>query len=99
MLRRYPETLRWRQALPPSFVLSLVGLIVLSVFFPFVVFVLIGELLLYFLILSLAGARSAVKKNAPFLVIGLPLAIPVMHIAWGSGFLWSILVSGSGKNG
>ena len=27
MLRRYPDTLRWRQALPPLFVLSLLGLI------------------------------------------------------------------------
>jgi len=76
-----------------------VGLIILSVFFPFVVSILIGELLLYFSILLVAGARSAVQKNAPFLVIGLPLAIPIMHITWGSGFLWSILVSGSGKNG
>ena len=26
MLRRYPDTLRWRQALPPLFVASLIGL-------------------------------------------------------------------------
>ena len=28
MLRRYPGTLRWRQALPPAFVLSLILLVV-----------------------------------------------------------------------
>ena len=28
MLRRYPGTLRWRQALPPAFVLATVGLLV-----------------------------------------------------------------------
>jgi glycosyltransferase involved in cell wall biosynthesis len=39
MLRRYPDTLRWRQALPPLFVLSLVGLILLS-------FILIARILL-----------------------------------------------------
>lgn len=99
MLRRYPDTLRWRQALPPSFVLSIIGLTVVSAFFPLVWFVLIGELLLYFSILFLAGIRSAIRKNSVCLMIGLPLAIPVMHISWGSGFLWSILKSGSRKNG
>jgi len=99
MLRRYPDTLRWRQALPPSFVLSILGLTAVSIFVPFVWFVLIGELLLYLSILFLAGIRSAVQKNNPFLMIGLPLAISVMHISWGSGFLWSILDSGSVKNG
>jgi hypothetical protein len=32
MLRRYPETLRWRQALPPLFVFSLIGGAVLAIF-------------------------------------------------------------------
>jgi succinoglycan biosynthesis protein ExoA len=99
MLRRYPDTLRWRQALPPLFVLSLLGLIAFSIFIPFMRFVLAGELLLYFSILLLAGTRSAIQKSIPFLAIGLTLAIPVMHISWGSGFLWSILDLGSIKNG
>jgi len=99
MLRRYPDTLRWRQALPPSFVLSLLGLIALSIFFPFMRYVLASELILYYSILFLAGIRSAMQRNVPFLVIGLPLAIPVMHISWGSGLLWSILNSGSKRNG
>jgi len=99
MLRRYPDTIRWRQALPPLFVLSLLGLIVFSIFIPFMRFVLAGELFLYFSILLLAGTRSAIQKSLPFLVIGLTLAIPVMHISWGSGLLWSILDLGSIKNG
>ena len=99
MLKRYPDTLRWRQALPPLFVLSLLVWIMLSLFIPFVWFVLISELFLYYSILFLAGIRSAMQKNNPILIIGLPLAIPVMHISWGSGLLWSILNSGSRKNG
>lgn len=99
MLRRYPESLRWRQALPPSFVLGLIELSVLSIFVPFFRFVLAGVLLLYFSILFLAGLRSAVQRAAPSLVAGLTLAIPVMHISWGGGFLWSILRSGSDRNG
>lgn len=99
MLRRYPDTLRWRQALPPLFVLSLAGLTAVSIFLPFVRFVLAGEVLLYLSIMFLAGFRSAVRRNDPYLTIGLPLAISVMHISWGSGFLWSILDPGSVKNG
>ncbi|NWG34119.1 MAG: glycosyltransferase family 2 protein [Chloroflexi bacterium] len=99
MLRRYPETLRWRQALPPSFVLSLLSLAVLSFFAPFFRLVLLGELVLYFLILFFAGFRAAWQKNDLSLAVGLIWAIPVMHISWGCGFLWSILSSGSAKNG
>jgi len=98
MLRRYPDTLRWRQALPPLFVLSLLGGFFLSMFVSIVWYVLIAELFLYYLVLFLAGTRSAVQNSNPLLMIGLPLAIPVMHISWGSGLLWSILNSGLREN-
>ena len=93
MLRRFPDTLRWRQALPPLFVLSLIGLALISLFLPFALWVLAGELILYFSVLLLAGFHAAIKHRKPFLVPGLPLAISGMHIAWGSGFLWSMLTS------
>lgn len=91
MLRRYPGTLRWRQALPPLFVLSLLGNLLLAPAWPFFGWLLAFELLAYFGILSLAGLRSTIQHRGAFLLFGLPLAITVMHIAWGSGFLWSIL--------
>jgi len=94
MLRRFPDTLRWRQALPPLFVVSLIGLAFVSIFLPGASRVLIAELILYFSVLSLAGLHAAVKKRKPFLLLGLPLAISAMHISWGSGFLWSMLTSG-----
>jgi hypothetical protein len=93
MLRRYPNTLRWRQALPPLFVLSLIGLSLVSIFLPIALWILAGELIIYFLAFFLAGIHAAVKQRKPFLVPGLPLAISAMHIAWGSGFLWSMLTS------
>lgn len=93
MLRHYPDTLRWRQALPPLFVLSLIGLSLVSIFFPPALWLLAAELVLYFLVLFLAGFHAALKHRTPFLVPGLPLAISAMHIAWGSGFLWSLLTS------
>ena len=89
MLQRYPHTLRWRQSLPPVFVLSLFILIVLSLFVGLARYILAAQLLIYFSALGLAGLKLAIKKRKGFLFIGLPLAIMTMHISWGAGFLWS----------
>lgn len=99
MLRQYPDTLKWRQALPPLFVLSLIGLLLVSLFMPVSGFVLLGELLIYFSVMILAGLRAALYQRKPYLILGLPLAISVMHIIWGGGFLWSILASSNKVNG
>ena len=98
MLKRYPHTLRWRQALPPLFVLSLLTLIVLSLVWNIAGYLLGLQLILYFFVLELAGVQLAVKTRKGFLLWGLPLAIAAMHIAWGSGFLWSG-ISSLFKNG
>jgi len=99
MLNRYPATLRWRQALPPLFVLSLIGLSLFSLFVPVARFALLGELALYFFIMILAGLSAAYRQKKVYLLFGLPLTIPVMHITWGGGFLWSILVLSKQKHG
>src|SRR5690349_2273844 len=93
MLRRYPDTLRWRQALPPLFVISIIVLILLAMFIPFARILFIAEFLIYFSIMVLAGLYSALQQHRVSLMLGLPLAIFAMHISWGSGFLWSLLTS------
>jgi glycosyltransferase involved in cell wall biosynthesis len=100
MLRRYPETLRWRQALPPLFVSSLVGLASFT-WWPPAGWLLGIELALYVTVLLLAGLLSAMHHRKLFLILGLPLAIASMHLAWGGGFLWSMITSMSktSKNG
>jgi succinoglycan biosynthesis protein ExoA len=92
MLKRYPHSLRWRQALPPLFVLSIIALVILGCFFtPF--FILLGiELLLYLAIMHGAGILSACKLHDGMLTLGLPMAISSMHLAWGGGFLWGIII-------
>jgi glycosyltransferase involved in cell wall biosynthesis len=90
MLRRYPGTLRWRQALPPLFLLSLVLLVVLAPFIPLAGIGLAVELGLYGSILLGTGLLAALKKKDPALILGLPLAITVMHFTWAAGFLWSV---------
>ena len=99
MLKRYPHTLRWRQALPPLFMLSLFILIVLSLFAGFARYLLAAQLLVYFLTLALAGLKLAIKKNKGYFLPGLPLAISTMHLAWGAGFLWSGISGAFTKHG
>jgi glycosyltransferase involved in cell wall biosynthesis len=99
MLRRYPYTLRWRQALPPLFVLSLGALFVLSLLVGHARVLLSAQLLLYFATLFASGLKAASDRRKPFLVIGLPLVIATMHMTWGAGFLWSMLSSPLSNHG
>ena len=91
MLRRYPQTLRWRQALPPVFVLSLVLLLILSLFWGIARLLLVAEIVAYGLLLVI-GSLPAARRNKDWrLALAVPLAIMTMHLAWGSGFLWSMI--------
>lgn len=87
MLRRYPKTLRWRQALPPVFVLSLVGLAGLSLFWNLAGWALLIELMLYLVVLLAGALREARRAKDWRLAVGIPAAMMVMHLCWGSGFL------------
>jgi hypothetical protein len=91
MLRRYPGTLRWRQALPPAFVLSVAVLAPLCTLLAPARWLLAAEAAAYLGVLLLAGAAAGLRKRSLALTAGLPLAIATMHFAWGSGFLWSVL--------
>ncbi len=91
MLRRYPATLRWRQALPPVFVLSFLvlgGLAPISWVFRWLLAL---EFMAYFGILGLASLPSVIKRKDLSYLVGFPVAVFVMHVTWGGGFLWSIL--------
>lgn len=99
MLRRYPRALRWRQALPPVFVFSLIVLIVLSFWVVLMRYALAAQVFIYFASLGLAGLKLAIEKRKGFLIWGLPLAISTMHFAWGAGFLWSGIINLFNKNG
>jgi glycosyltransferase involved in cell wall biosynthesis len=90
MLRRYPQTLRWRQALPPVFVLSLVILLALAPLWNIARLLLVVELAAYGLVLAIGALPAAIRKNDLRLVLAMPLAIFTMHLCWGAGFLWSM---------
>ncbi|OGO32713.1 MAG: hypothetical protein A2Z03_07270 [Chloroflexi bacterium RBG_16_56_8] len=54
---------------------------------------LLAELLIYVSALGLAGLHRAIQERKFFILAGLPLAIAVMHLAWGAGFLWSMITA------
>jgi succinoglycan biosynthesis protein ExoA len=90
MVNRYPDTIRWRQALPPIFVASLL-LGLMLIWIPFVRGLLTIEFLLYSITLLVISIKLAIGKRETALVFGVPASIASMHISWGSGFLWSLV--------
>jgi len=93
MLKRYPQTLRWRQALPPVFVAGVATLGILAFFLP-LARILFAALLMMYLLVILAGSLPAASRNGDIRLAGaIMLAIAVMHFCWGAGFLWSLATS------
>jgi glycosyltransferase involved in cell wall biosynthesis len=91
MLRRYPGSLRWRQALPPLLVVSLAVLLLTAPILSPARWLFAAELLVYLGVLVLAGIQMGFQKKDPSLALGVPLGIATMHLTWGSGFLWSLI--------
>jgi len=98
MLSRYPDTIRMRQSLPPLFVLSLICLSIFSFFVTGYRVLLFIEIICYLLVLAVAGLQLAWQQRKPLLAPGLMIAIVTMHFTWGSGFLWSLVLSPFKKN-
>ncbi|GAP15208.1 glycosyltransferase [Longilinea arvoryzae] len=93
MLKRYPATIRWRQALPPLFAASILILALAGLFLPLARWLLLFELGFYLLAL-IAGSVPVVRRKRDLrYIMGVPLAISVMHFSWGFGFLWSLIRS------
>jgi succinoglycan biosynthesis protein ExoA len=90
MLKRYPQTLRWRQAMPPIFIFSLILLIILSSFLPIARIILTFGLSLYLLVLLLFSLIESIRKKE-YCYIEMIFALVVMHFCWGSGFLYSCI--------
>lgn len=90
MLRRYPQTLRWRQAGPPLFVLALILLATLAPWRRPARLALAATLGLYGAALVAMAAQVAGRARSLALLAGAPAAVATMHLSWGAGFLWSL---------
>jgi glycosyltransferase involved in cell wall biosynthesis len=93
MLRKHPASLRVRQLVAPAFVAALAGGLVLWPFIP-PARVLLLAMLASYAALSLAFSVSAVAQSDGDwrLVWRLPLVYLTIHMCWGSGFWWGMLV-------
>lgn len=91
MLQQYPGSLRWRQALPPLFVLGLIVLGLAAIFLPPARWLLAAVMVLYVSALVISGLDVVLERKDFSLLFGVPIAIVVMHLTWGSAFLWSLL--------
>lgn len=94
MLRLYPQTLRWRQALPPLFVFVVLMLLLSSILWSPLILLLAAVLLLYVLLLVAGTMKPAKKQKNAALLLGVPLAIMTMHFSWGTGFWMSLFQPG-----
>jgi succinoglycan biosynthesis protein ExoA len=94
MLRKFPQTLKWRQALPPLFILSLFLLAIFSFGSEYARLLLMVIILIYFLVLLIVSIFTAIGEGDLKLLLGIPLAISTMHFSWGMGF-WASFLSPS----
>jgi glycosyltransferase involved in cell wall biosynthesis len=93
MIKRYPRTIRWRQALPPAFVAVLMGLVSASPFVPVCWWAFLILSGIYLLTIFAVGLQTSIKYSKLAFVYSMPAAIIAMHVPWGTGFLWSLLQS------
>jgi len=84
MLRKHPRSLRWRQLAPPGLVAGLAGSAVMPATpWPWVAAIVPGA---YLTALLGAALFEAGRRRDPA-ALALPVVLPVMHLAWGLGFL------------
>ena len=87
MLKRYPKTLRWRQALPPLFVLGVLFQAILGFFWKPAWIALAVGLGLYLLIQLIPAISLARKQKDLSLALGIILATLTMHFSWGTALI------------
>lgn len=93
MILQNPRSLRWRQAIPPLFVISILFWIILFFIYKKTLILLVSELTVYILMLLLVAVREAIKTKDYSLLFGMPIAMMIMHVCWGTSFLWSLFTN------
>jgi len=90
MLKRYPGSLKLRQALPPLLVSGLAVLLILSLAIEglWPLFLLAAGL--YLIVLLGIGIQIAIQKKDIIMIPLVAVATLSMHFAWGNGFLYGL---------
>jgi len=93
MVKLHPRSLRLRYLVAPAFVCSLVLLAVVGLWWHVVWGLLAFELLVYFLLATIFGARVARKAGGGFgMLLLMPLVFLLIHLSWGSSFLKGLVI-------
>ena len=97
MLLKHPQSIRWRQLIPGGFVLTVLILAAVSMFSAGARPLLAAMLGIYAAVVLTAGAYFAAQMRDIGMLVGYPLAIAVMHFAWGGAFLWGLMTGAAEK--
>jgi glycosyltransferase involved in cell wall biosynthesis len=84
-LQKHPESLRWRQAIPPVFVLTFLGSFLLGLIVTPLRRLFMLVVWLYLLANFVASTIGAIRGGWRYLPV-LPLIFATIHFAWGAGF-------------
>lgn len=99
MLRSRPESVKLRQLVAPTFVVSIVTLVAAGFFHHAAWWFLTMELLAYFAAAFAFGLQATRRNGEKFSVmLTMPLVFCTIHFSWGSSFLWGLATS-AGKRG
>jgi glycosyltransferase involved in cell wall biosynthesis len=90
MLRRFPQSIRWRQIVPPLFSALVLILFATSFFIKIALIILFLLLSTYLFILLSAGFLEVIKRKS-VCYITMPCAFATIHFSWGCGFLFSFI--------
>ena len=90
VLQKHPRQMRARQFAPPVFVLALLLLVSTIPFIKLSVLLVAASLLAY-AFSDLIAALAAARKRKWRLLLALPIAFPIIHFAYGSGFLFGLI--------
>lgn len=93
-LQKHPASLRWRQTVPPLFVAGLVGSLLAGLAWPPAWWLFGGVAGAYLLANLVASTISARRGGWRYLPV-LPLVFAIIHIGWGLGFWWGIILIGT----
>ena len=88
MLKRYPGSLKMRQALPPLLVSGFTILLFLAIVFTGMRSLFLITTSLYLFVLLGIGTQIAIQKKDIIMIPLVAAAVACMHFAWGTGFLF-----------
>ena len=93
--KRHPRSLRWRQAVPAVFVLVLVTLALAAPWSAAARVLFVAQVATYLAALTIATVGvTRTSSGRPGLRWRFPLAVAIIHIGFGSGFLVNVVTGG-----